>query len=278
MPRQARTYLPNLHCTIASSYTVDKTSLLTPGASIVNLIRWKPLSSRICYIGIEIEFNLHPDVPILETRQKIYEHFECYNIPVILKYDGSLDYSRGVELNTIPFVVEGVWEAFRDFYAAFGNKIVVSTNTGLHAHVSRDALSLLVQRKLGYFIYNNKEFCCMISARDSRWATYLDNFQLPLSKSIMGEGSAVRNNNGTWELRIFKSPASFLEFQIRIGFVKELILFLHSTSYAALDVPSFYRYLKSHKNKYNIELIRYIESIPRIRQLACVDSVGVEMV
>lgn len=151
-------------------------SLLSYSTDIFDILDWPRENSKDALVfGVELE---------IEGRGDTYSNDLVYILGgskgtktgrAILKYDGSLDDSRGCEIVTLPYTLEqhrkpGLWDVLLDSrLQARAKSGAGTTSCGMHVHINRRALSALTAGKMVVFLNNpdNGGFVTTVAQRSS---------------------------------------------------------------------------------------------------------------
>jgi len=220
------------------------------------------------YFGIELEYESAHKMrkTRIYTGNKLKDH-------ALMKHDGSL--RDGVEVVSCPAEFDIHKPLYKSFLDDLPDNITVSNRTGMHVHVSRNALSPLQEGRIIDFMNrsDNQNFIRKIAMRES------NNYQRPYDHSLRtalrvrkkikdGEGlySYPKYSNlnlskrYTIEFRVFSTPRTYKEFMIKMEFVKALVDYCQLAWYnVGLKSQSYYENFtnwlseqrKSYSNLYN---------------------------
>lgn len=201
------------------------------------------------YFGIELEYESAHKMrkTRIYTGNKLKDH-------ALMKHDGSL--RDGVEVVSCPAEFDIHKPIYKSFLDDLPDNITVSNRTGMHVHVSRNALSPLQEGRIIDFMNrsDNQNFIRKIAMRES------NNYQRPCDHSLRtalrvrktikrGEGlhSYPKYSNlnlskrHTIEFRIFSTPRTYKEFMIKMEFVKALVDYCQLAWYnVGLKSQSYY--------------------------------------
>lgn len=184
------------------------------------------------YFGIELEY----ESPRKMNKTRLYTGRKLLN-HALMKHDGSLN--NGVEVVSCPAEFDIHKPIYKSFLDDLPDTIQVSSRTGMHVHISRNALSPLQEGKIVDFMnrFDNQDFIRKIAMRPANsyqqrhshsFGTVLNiRKQLNRGQDIYSPKYANLNlgKRHTLEFRVFSTPRTFKEFNIKMEFVKALVDF-----------------------------------------------------
>lgn len=225
------------------------------------------------FLGVELEVELSDEDFYVRNAflRRTYDTFLKFNTPtasfVLLKRDGSLrrEGDGGFEICTNPATYEfhkQAWSAFFDN----PNKLRLETSgrTGLHIHVSRNALTRLQAGKILNFVHNpdNALFLRKVAGRESNnFANYSTPATIKTVKQNFSHYAAVNTSlPHTIEFRIFAATLNYHRFLSYLEFVLALIQFSSNVSCAdSKDRFAFLNFLNTPQNRLDFpHLIAYL--------------------
>jgi len=183
------------------------------------------------YFGIELEYESAHKMrkTRVYTGNKLKDH-------ALMKHDGSL--RDGVEVVSCPAEFDIHKPYYKSFLDDLPDNITVSSRTGMHVHISRNALSPLQEGRIIDFMNrdDNQKFIRKIAMREA------NNYQKPCEHSLrtalrirnkLKDGDSLYSypkysnlnlsKKYTIEFRIFSTPRTYKEFMIKMEFVKALV-------------------------------------------------------
>lgn len=220
----------------------------------------KKVKPNNTFLGIELEYEAERSID--RGRLYIGKHMRDH---ALMKRDGSL--RDGIEVVSCPAEFDIHLPIYKSFLDNLPEFIKVSERTGMHVHISRNALSPLAEGKLIEFMnrQDNQSNIRKIAMRPA------NNYQSPTSAKIT---SALHNrkalkrgdnpyggkycnlnasNKNTLEMRIFSTPRTYSEFKIKLEFVKALVDFCNSTVVSLKESTSwvsFSNWLSNQRKSY----------------------------
>lgn len=172
------------------------------------------------YFGIELEY----EVPTKQRKAQMYVIDKLLD-HAIMKYDGSI--SNGFEIVTCPATFDIHKERMGSFLDNLPPEFSGSSRTGMHVHISRRSLTKLGIGKMTEFLnrLDNQTFVRKIAGRKSN--NYQKaNSEYTITRSIGRYFDRYNNinlqNPNTIELRIFSTPLTKEDFNIKLEFCKAL--------------------------------------------------------
>lgn len=185
----------------------------------------------------------------------------------ICKRDGSLkgEGRYGFEICTNPASIPFHRQAWKNFFLnSFGARLSTSERTGLHIHVSKDAISRLSAGKILQFIHNpeNRKFLRKVAGRKSnQYANYDAELGIRDVKKRFDHYAAVNTSlSFTIEFRIFSATLNYDRFMSYLEFVDALIRFASTTDCAkSKNKRDFLAFLNLPKNRLDYRnIIHYL--------------------
>lgn len=192
------------------------------------------------YYGVELEYALNSDIPdvlnvVMEPLKQAAEKVSIPGYPAVWKSDMSIHTEAGfhvpAELVSVPLSEEEVYILYRDFFTSDITRRNVRTgsNTGMHVHVSRSALSpeeMIYIRSL--FMVRTGLTPLFEFLGNRPLGTYCRPVYNPLATVASydydrREAVSVSNDNPTFEFRLFKSTVSLFDFAVNMELVKAII-------------------------------------------------------
>ena len=211
-----------------------------------------PKFNHKTYFGCELEYECPNSLSVV-TRYHFIQQLSDF---VFLKSDGSLQ-EGGFEIVTAPAEYEIHLERFLPVFSNFPTQIRVGSRTGMHIHVSKDAISPLTMARMVDFMHNNqnRDFIELVAERKLTSYCKQDTtrtFGYILTHDSKNTDRSVTLNIAkppTLEFRIFQSPISYNSFAKNLDFVRALITFMTAgwTPYTPKEsrtAPTFLNYLK----------------------------------
>lgn len=214
------------------------------------------LNSNNLYYGSELEFLF--DVNTRREYQALVDSIiETVGNESILVHDGSFrDYGCGAEIVTVPMgFKESLDFARKLFSSPAAEKLRKAPLTGMHVHVSKKAFSLLQQTKISKLVYNNPAFFLSVTKKDNeRYCSYsLCSVKETARFYYSNKYVAVNfSNPNTIEFRFFTVPLTYTGYKERLFFIKAILDFCTSASYADIQLPKFTEYCKDRVNLQNL--------------------------
>ena len=182
------------------------------------------------YFGIELEYESAEKM----RKTRIYTGNKLKN-HALMKRDGSL--RDGVEVVSCPAEFDIHKPIFKSFLDDLPDNITISSRTGMHIHISHNALSPLQEARIIDFMNrnDNQNFIRKIAMRPAndyqKPRDHSFNTALHLRKSRKNDNyySYPKYSNlnlskkHTIEFRVFSTPRTYKEFSIKMEFVKALV-------------------------------------------------------
>lgn len=172
------------------------------------------------FLGIELEYESDKQELDAKIAGKLLDNH------AILKSDGSV--RHGFEIVTCPATLDIHLEEFKQFFSGKSKytKLYGASNTGMHVHISRKALSRLGVGKMIAFLNNprNKSFLEKIGGRELNNYCRQDN--RTFTYEIYNGNSGARynilnvNNEATVEIRMFSTPETYEDFASKVEFAE----------------------------------------------------------
>ena len=183
------------------------------------------------YFGIELEYESAQKMrkTRIYTGNKLKDH-------ALMKHDGSL--RDGVEIVSCPAEFDIHKPYYKSFLDDLPDNITVSNRTGMHVHVSRNALSPLQEGRIIDFMNrdDNQNFIRKIAMRPSNNYQHACNHSIKTAlriRKLLNDGDNLYqypkyanlnvSKKHTIEFRIFSTPRTYKEFSIKMEFVKALV-------------------------------------------------------
>jgi hypothetical protein len=195
------------------NYTTRVPTILTFKAKKIRN-KFKPL-----YLGIELEYNsTNKSMDAKIAHKTLHNH-------AILKSDGSVP--NGFEIVTCPAELDIHLESFKPFFMYKNTKTTLTDdrNTGMHVHISRDAIGPFSVGKMIAFFNNesNKTNLEKIGGRQLNNYCKQDSlrtFTYELNYGREGARYNILNTNNvaTVEIRMFSTPKTYEEFASKVEF------------------------------------------------------------
>ena len=172
------------------------------------------------YFGIELEY----EVPNKQRKAQMYVMEKLLD-HAIMKYDGSI--RNGFEIVTCPATFDIHKERMGSFLDNLPPEFDRSSSTGMHVHISRRSLTKLGIGKMTEFLnrLDNQTFVRKIAGRNSN--NYQKaNSDYTIKRSLSTHFDRYNNinlqNSQTIELRIFSTPLTKEDFNVKLEFCKAL--------------------------------------------------------
>ena len=179
-------------------------------------------------LGCELEYNCSSEKSLV-SRLSLLKYLEKF---VIFKHDGTLN-SGGFEVVTAPADLPMHKEKFKPVFDNFPPALAVTTGTGMHIHLDRNALSPLMLGRMVDFMHNsdNKEFIELVGERPCN--TYTNQHGLSYqhvleARSISRYSTLNIAPKNTVEFRIFKTPSTYANFVKNLEFVIALVQYFRT--------------------------------------------------
>jgi len=179
-------------------------------------------------LGCELEYNCSNEQS-LPSRLSLLKYLENF---VIFKHDGTLN-SGGFEVVTAPADLPLHKEKFKPVFENFPPALAVTTGTGMHVHLDRNALSPLMLGRMVDFMHNpdNKGFIELVGERPCN--TYTDQRGLSYQHVLESRGVSRYSTlniapKNTVEFRIFKTPSTYASFVKNLEFVMALVQYFRT--------------------------------------------------
>ena len=198
-------------------------------------------------LGCELEYNCNENRS-LDTRLSLLKHLNDF---VIFKHDGTLT-AGGFEIVTAPADLPTHKAKFQPVFAAFPQALEVASNTGMHIHLDRNALSPLMLGRMVDFMHNpdNKGFIQAVGERafNTYSAQHGLGYQTVLGRQSAGPRYSTLNlcPSATVEFRIFKTPETYPQFVKNLEFVVALLQYFRTgyTSIVPKEGRKYERFLE----------------------------------
>lgn len=241
-------------------------NILNYSTNVEDILEFKAtkVKKNPLYFGIELEYESAQKM----RKTRIYTGNKLKN-HALMKHDGSL--RDGVEVVSCPAEFDIHKPIYKSFLDDLPDNITVSSRTGMHVHVSRNALSPLQEGRIIDFMNrdDNQRFIRKIAMRES------NNYQHPCNHSIktalrirklLDDGDSLYaypkyanlnlSKKHTIEFRIFSTPRTYKEFSIKMEFVKALIDYSQLAWYnVGLKSQTYYEnfldWLSNHGKSYS---------------------------
>ena len=199
-------------------YSTRAEELLQFKARRVKLQKGKDLTQ---YFGIELEY----EVPNKTRKAQLYVLKQLFD-HCIMKYDGSI--GNGFEITTCPATIDIHKERIGSFLDNLPPEFDISSRTGMHIHISKASMSRLGIAKFTEFMNrtDNQTFIRKIAGRQSNTYQHSNeryNMKYGLKNTYFDRYNNVNlNNRDTIEVRIFSTPKTKEDFNIKLEFCKAL--------------------------------------------------------
>ena len=213
----------------------------------------KCLNNR--YYGLEMEYNNFNPFQARVLFKDQYANRLIYN-----KSDSSISY--GVEIVTIPLVKSRVLKLIDDMdvsrIKSTNHGDSVTSNAGLHIHVSRNTitpigchrLSLLFNsnwasayKNIIYYLVGRQVSPGVQSVNDNYFALGTTDITRTIS-DVNGHCVAINlGNRNTVEFRLFKATTNSIQLKSYVEFVDKAIEFCETNPIKLMTIPNFVTYL-----------------------------------
>lgn len=206
------------------------------------------------YYGLEMEFNNFNPISARLLFKKQYDDLLIYNKP-----DASI--SSGVEIVTIPLVKSRALKLIddMDITRIEGNGGDVTSNAGLHIHVSKNTITPIARHRLA-LLFNGawsrpyKKYIYYLVGRSKSVGSRIDSSYFEMGKNSIrtvyyesnngGHGRAINfANKNTVEFRLFKATTNPVQLKSYIEFVDLAIKFTEEQPIKRMTIPNFITYL-----------------------------------
>jgi len=212
-------------------------------------------SERPLFLGIEIEYeSTRKDSDAKVTSKVLDGH-------ALLKSDGSIAY--GFEIVSCPATIDSHLDAYKSFFEVKQKHTTLkgASNTGMHIHVSRKAITPLTVGKLTAFFNSRDNLDSLIKIGGRSLNTYCS--QDP-NRSIIYErkyGRGARHvilnltNVSTIEIRMFSSPETYQDFSTKLEFAQAVVKYCSPASSnlslkEIIKFSNFKDYVHNHAKTY----------------------------
>lgn len=239
------------------------------------------------YLGVELEVEVPGHVSLSDAYQNTMGVVGKFAIG---KEDGSLN--RGFEIVSVPMTLDFHRKVWDDFFVSKAiTELHSQHTTGMHVHVSRDAVGELAVAKLVWFICGNErnhdhhKFLNDIAGRapNSYCSRQGAGFYKPrhtsgrlyyrkAEKKVLFDLRGAINtetNKPTIEFRLFNSTLKRAEFLARIEFAAAAVAFANVTSIAHMNHRNFLAWFRLSGNTKiypnlaaELRRLQYLESRP----------------
>lgn len=177
-------------------------------------------TTKPLYLGIELEYESDNRDTDAKVATKTLENH------AILKQDGSI--RHGFEIVSCPATFDSHLDEYKSFFDAKEKYTTLrgSDYTGMHVHVSRNAMSRLSVGKLTAF-FNNPDNLYHLQKIGGRSLNHYCR-QEP-ERKITFKGAGARHvilnltNTDTLEIRMFSSPEDFKDFSSKLEFAQAVV-------------------------------------------------------
>lgn len=176
--------------------------------------KFKPL-----YLGIELEYNSeNKDMDAKIAHKSLHNH-------AILKSDGSVP--NGFEIVTCPAELDIHLESFKPFFMYKDSKTSLrdGSNTGMHIHISRDAIGPFSVGKMIAFFNNESNKSKLEKLGGRQLNSYCKQekertftYELYHGKHGARYNILNTNNEATVEIRMFSTPKTYEDFASKVEF------------------------------------------------------------
>lgn len=223
------------------------------------------------YFGVELEI-LTPRNAKEQLSKYILTEVNDIDDFVYNKFDRSIgeEGSAGFEMVTHPFSY--TWFKSTDGnrtlkkmleISKYGCEAYKSDTCGMHIHITKKCFTNEHLYKFLSFIFNNKDFCMLVSERENiQKVDEYSSFIPPISINDMSIIRTTPHESGfrhkavniscpnTVEIRIFRSTLEYDRFSKNIEFCKALFEYTKEISFEELSSSSFVKYIIDNKKNY----------------------------
>ncbi len=186
------------------------------------------------FFGTELEYEGCTNKNIKDTHNLVKDY-------AIIKRDGSLQ--NGLEICTAPMCFDS-HEKLKDFFTKLPEGLSAAPTTGMHVHISRNALSFLQLGKM-FKLLNTQEYedwIIKIAGRSKNRFCETDLVESPLSYPFLNGQHATRyrrvnlTNPHTIEIRMFSTPMTYDNYRMKLELCKALVDFSNPGTVGVKDV------------------------------------------